>query len=590
MVIGGILLVGLVLAVVYFYLIKEKGEEGEELRDITCGCYMIDPAITSECGDPKRAFLFNLNTVSSDEVCNANCDINDVADNLLNSTTPRESYKSCTLRNIPDTRCENMILRDQNDKIITGRVQPEDIITAEATFDKSTYKDYSFSINNITEPPDRIDGNKIIKEISNFEGLTSIEILATAQTEQGEPIVTIVCRRVVELESSISSAVTGMTALTEQQADGKTKISKILISVGALESENIKITFSFSSGYPTLTAEDGIIYEAARGGISMSKLDLYDEAYFSQNSFNILNNHVGELEITAEVFVNNQSIGTANTKVTFRDISSELEEPEEPKEPPAIVEKPPVVKDEPPTSSEVASSNFTVSKASSQSCLERVSPNNSTTFTITVTNNRTEVASDTTPDEIQFIKDKLPIGFVYTPESTLINGTASPDSGLVTVTSIGNTQEIMWKPSSSWIVEQGKTFTISFDSTVTSNSVTGQHNNEVIVNPKEVPLHPNSLRSQTQIIVAQDCENITDEERKDVPATGIFDSFTSRILLGVILLIIGWTIYVRPEGNTLSKYIINTKTYSTFEMIKYKITNPKRYFEEKIIRKKPKES
>ncbi|KKP81923.1 MAG: hypothetical protein UR84_C0012G0001, partial [candidate division WS6 bacterium GW2011_GWD1_35_594] len=120
-IVGIILLLALVGAVVYFYALNDKQSQEEELNKITCGCYMIDPAVVNECGDPKRAFLFNINTVDSDQTCNATCDINQVADNLLNSTTAKETYKSCTVRSISDTRCENMILKDQDGKIITGR-------------------------------------------------------------------------------------------------------------------------------------------------------------------------------------------------------------------------------------------------------------------------------------------------------------------------------------------------------------------------------------------------------------------------------------------------------------------------------------
>jgi len=166
---------------------------------------MIDPSVVNECGDPKRAFLFNLNTVSSDQACSAKCDINDIEDNLLNSTTPKDSYKSCTVRSISDTRCENMILKDQDGKLITGRIKPTDTINAQATFDKSTYVDYTFKINTESTTPDKVDGNKITKEISDFQGKTSMEIIATANDAQGEAINSIVCRRVVDIQTAVSS-------------------------------------------------------------------------------------------------------------------------------------------------------------------------------------------------------------------------------------------------------------------------------------------------------------------------------------------------------------------------------------------------
>ena len=238
--VGVILLFALIAAIIYFYALKDD-QTGEELSNITCGCYIIDPAVVNDCGDPKRTFLFNLNTVSSDQVCSAKCDINDVADNLLNSTTPKEQFKTCTVRNVSDTRCENMILKDQNDKIITGKIDTGDEINVTATFDKSTYTDYNFKVNTETVVPDKVNGNVITKNISDFTDINSVEIIATAKDAQGEQINSIVCRRVVEIDTDIKSEVTGMVALTEQQADGKTKISNIAISVTNLQSENVKI-------------------------------------------------------------------------------------------------------------------------------------------------------------------------------------------------------------------------------------------------------------------------------------------------------------------------------------------------------------
>ncbi len=557
-IVGAILIVALILSLVYFFVIKKDPEEGgTDLSKITCGCYIIDPEIVNECGDPKRAFLFNLNTVSSDQICNAKCDINDIADNLLNSTTPRDSYKVCTVRSISDTRCENMILKDQDGKIITGKIQPTDEINVEATFDKSDYIDYGFKINNESTQPDKVDGNKISKKISSFENITSVEVMATAKDAQGDTINSIVCRRIVDIETSSSSAVTGMVAITEQQSDGKTKISNISISVGQIDSSNVKIRFSFEPTFTTLTALDGITVEPTKGTIEMSKLDLYDEKNFSNDSFNVLNDHVGNLKITAEIFVSEVNIGSASTIVVFTNATTPPDEP--------------ITKDE--------KSSFTASKSADKECVERTEGNNLATYTITVTNNRD------TQDEITSIKDKLPLGFIYTPNSSVLNGATVSDSGLVTVTSVGDTQEIVWEPTTPWSVVSGGTLSIVFQATAGTTALTGQNLNEIIVNPVEIPLDPASLRSQVNIVVADDCSNAPKVEPV-APKTGIFDNFFVRIGLGIFILIIGWLIYVRPEGATLTESLLKSKIYDNFEFRKYKITNPKKYFEEKILRKK----
>ncbi len=555
MVLGAVLIVILIVVLVYFFVIKKNEPTVEEpLSKMTCGCYIIDPAVVNECGDPKRAFVFNLNTVSIDQVCSAKCDINDIADNLLNSTTSKDSFKVCTVRSISDTRCENIILKDQDGKIITGKVKPTDEINIEATFDKSSYTDYSFKINSETATPDKVEGNKTTKKITPPNGVTSVEIIATATDAQGSQINSIVCRRVVDIETSGTTAVTGMTAITEQQSDGKTKISQITISVGQLTSENVKIRFSFEPQFTTLTATDGITVQPAKGTIEMSKLDLYDPNNFSNGSFAILNDHVGELKITADVFVNDTNIGSASTTVTFTEGLSLKPLPEDQK------------------------SAFTVTKTVEQSCLQQTEGMNTATYTIIVKNDKS------TQDQISSVKDKLPLGFVYSYDSSIINGVSVPDSDFVRITDIGDTEEIVWEPSTPWNITGGGTLTIEFQASAGPKSLMGQNLNEVLINPVQIPSDPTTLRAQVYVVVAQDCGNVSDEE-KEVPQTGILDSFVGRIILGLFTISIGWLIYVRPEGLLLSEKILRSKIYDNIQYRKYRITNPKKYFEEKILRK-----
>jgi hypothetical protein len=574
-VIGGILILALIGALVYFYLQPDREEGEDELSKITCGCYMIDPNVVNECGDPRRAFLFNLNTVSSDKTCKATCDINDLADNLLNSSTPNDSYKVCTMRSISDTRCENMILRDQDEKIITGRIKPTDNIIVEATFDKSEYTDYMFEVNSEDAPPDSVDGNKITKTLTDLEGITSVEIMATANDSQGNQINSLVCRRIVEIETGISSAVTDMTIITEKQDDGTTKISQITIAVGQVSSSNIKIQYSFNNGAPTLTAENGIVVESSKGSISMSKLDLYDEANFTANSFNVLNEHTGELEITAEVFQDEISIGSTSKVVTFAEPTGET---------------PVVPGEEPEPDPEQPYSEFSVTKDVEQDCIERTEGNNSATFTLTIVNNREDTEYEgTTPDEVVSVTDSLPFGFTYTANSTTIDNVPVSDSSLVSITQVGDSEKIVWQPSSPWVIEPAGRMKIAFRASAGSSTIGGQNLNEVVVNPTEIPLDPALLRSQVSLTVANDCDNITEEELEP-PATGIFDTFSGRIAVGLIVLAIGWLIYTSPQGNILTEKILSTKMYDKVEMLNYKFTNPKKYFEEKFLREDSKRS
>ena len=158
---------------------------------------------------------------------------------------------------------------------------------------------------------------------------------------------------------------------------------------------------------------------------------------------------------------------------------------------------------------------------------------------------------------------------------------------MVTVTPVGDSQEIVWQPNAPWQLQANGTLTITFESTATGNSIPGQNLNEVIVTPVQIPLDPESLRTEVAITVAQDCDNITEEE-ESTPSTGIFDNFVVRIIFGIMILLTGWLIYVRPEGNILSERIVSSKLYEEIQFNSYKVTNPKKYFEEKTLRKKSK--
>ena len=82
-IVGIVLILALIAAIVYFFVLKDddRGEE-EDLSKKTCGCYLIDHAVINACGDPRRGFSFNLNTVNVDQMCQAKCDGNEIDDNL----------------------------------------------------------------------------------------------------------------------------------------------------------------------------------------------------------------------------------------------------------------------------------------------------------------------------------------------------------------------------------------------------------------------------------------------------------------------------------------------------------------------------
>jgi uncharacterized repeat protein (TIGR01451 family) len=198
-------------------------------------------------------------------------------------------------------------------------------------------------------------------------------------------------------------------------------------------------------------------------------------------------------------------------------------------------------------------------------------------FTIEVKNNGENT------DTIETVKDKLPLGFSYITESSTLDGNAISDSVFVTTTEVGESQEVLWEPQNSWSIPAGGTLTLTFEATVGENAITGENLNEVIVTPTEIPSDPSSLRASSDIIVAQDCDDI---QIDDTPQTGIFDTTLGRVVTGIVVILIGIIIYNSNEGNRLAHMLIHSGPYREAEMTSYKIFKPKKYFEEKILERR----
>jgi len=119
----------------------------------------------------------------------------------------------------------------------------------------------------------------------------------------------------------------------------------------------------------------------------------------------------------------------------------------------------------------------------------------------------------------------------------------------------------------------------------------------VILTPQQIPADPSSLRATATLLVQQDCDNpdeevpeVPVEPDEDVPQTGIFDSTISKIILGILTITFGWYIYSKPSGRVLAEKLIETPAFKEAEMTTWRIFKPKKYFEEKLIKKMSKEN
>ena len=253
LVITGIFGLALIGVAIYFYTIKDTNTNTDTTNNVTCGCYYIDPAVTTECGDPRRAFQFEVATNTSAETCKAACATSKLSTNNLNSSTQQDLYQICQLQTIADSRCSAMTITDKNGKIVTGEISATDQLTIEATFDKE-YSDYKFVINNETVEPDIITPNKLgmKKTITDLSTATAINIVATGTTSDNQQINSPICRRLIEVTQAGESSVSNLQLTT--RLDGTTmKISNAKISAGNLTSSNdMKISFTFENTYPEL--------------------------------------------------------------------------------------------------------------------------------------------------------------------------------------------------------------------------------------------------------------------------------------------------------------------------------------------------
>lgn len=564
----------LIATAVYFYTIGGEDTQKETTTETTCACYYIDPDVISECGDPRRGFLFELLTVTSDQTCKAPCSINNLSPNLLNSNTQQDLYQVCHLQIVQDSRCSEMTIKDGAGKIVTGKVEANDEIIIEAKFDQK-YSGHKFIINNQEIEPDNIsaDNLTVTKNYSDLSTPT-LNIFATAVDNSGNQINSPICRRLIEINQEEVSDVSEMQIQTRVD-EGVYKISRIKISAGNIPEESeLKIRFSFNKELTDLLMNEGFTIDASKGQITILEQDLYNNENFGTDlTFSQLDGLQGDIEVTAEIRTETELIGTVEGTFNFPEITEATQE---------VTEE---------GQEEAQESNFQVDKTSNVECVERVSPNNIAQFTLTVKN------QGSIAENISSVKDKLPLGFIYVENSTKVNGVSVTDTEYVTVTDVGDTQEIVWEKDGGWNIDTAQSLIIIFQSQAGENALTGENQNEVIITPVEIPEDPSTLRAEFVIQVAQSCEDPDtptpeepvipeeEEETTTTPETGIFDSVIGKIIMGILVVVTGWYIYSKPMGQAIVEKLVDSGLYKEAEIASWRIFRPKKYFETKIIRK-----
>lgn len=561
LIIAGILGLALIALAVYFYMIKPSTNSPIDTQARTCACYYVDPANTTECGDPRKGFLFKEVPTKGTGSCQSSCLTSDLSMSTLNSSTKQELFLSCSLQNIQDTRCTEMTIKNKEGMIVTGNVEKNDEITIEAKFDKK-YSNPKFKINNSVVEPDSIsdDGLSIKKALADF-ATTSIDIVATAEGETGEDINSPLCKRLLEVKQEGQSSVIGLL-LSRRNTETTTKISQAVLRIANItNTDDTKISFSFDSEkFSKIDMIKGFSFSPDKGEFSIIEQELYNTENFAQGvSFTQLDGYVGTLNVKADILKSDDLLGSASSEIVFDDVNKQEEPKEEPK-----VEEPTL-------------SNFKVTTTTNLTCVERVTPNNLVIFTVNITNNAA------TAQTLLSIKDKLPLGLIYVNGSSKVNNVAVSDNTYLKTNQIGETTELTWSTTRGWSVGAGQSLTLVFQATAGANALTGDNQNEVVIEPAQVPTDPSVLRAASVIKVEQSCNPITQPDT--IPQTGIFDNVIIQVVMGIILFLLGWYIYTKPFGQVMVKKLIDSGAYKGVEMASWKVFNPKKYFEEITIKK-----
>jgi len=568
LIISGIFGLLIIASAIYFYTLKDVSPQDSSASRVYCGCYFLDPLVSNSCGNSRLGFNFTLASAPDKTQCDPKCSTSSLNTNYLNSTTKQTDYLICLVHNISDERCTQMTILNDEGQIVTGKVTKDDILTITALFDE-IYSNYTFYVNNDPVAVDTGDDSvsqetiKTTINVADYSTSSSLEIKASATDSSEEMINAEACHRLIEISGQGETNVSRLAFETKVDNDEiGYRFETALIDVGNLtDTENIKVVFSFDRAtLHNLTMTNGLSINSSAGRITIQETDLYLASNFDEGeSFEILENITGDLVITAEVFQENNSLGSAETTIEIPipdDIDTDTNSN--------------ATADETMDTSTDQTSTFSTTKAASPSCIERTDGNNLATFTITISNGL-EIS-----DDIVSILDKLPLGFVYVENSSEINNQSIADSDYVTITTIGNSQEITWEAENGWSIPATDSMTIVFEALAGENTITGENQNEVVVTPVNTPEDPTALRAEAVIQVAQDCTS---------PDTGILDISIVKILIGVMIISTGYFISSSSTGVQWAEAVTKTSSYKTARRTGIRIFRPREFFETKIIEK-----
>lgn len=586
LIITAILAIASVVTGYYYFQIQDISPQDSNASN-GCGCYFIaqtDSVSNCSTANPKMAYEFRSGQIGSDGKCSAQCDL--TTSSKLVSTDA--TTLSCNVTDFPiNPGCIDLSVENSQLERYANTVPSNASLNLKAKFstptnaqnpDQDFYSKFSFLINGEKTEIDlskaNITGEGLQKEyevstqLKEYASADSLTIQAFGTSTTGTDLTSDACHRVLTVSKSQTASCTVLNAEIVNDSQDVPKVNEITINTSAISNPNT-LTIKFSVGTPatTLTTKN-IASLITNNALVLNKAYLYKSSNFVEGkSFSVLDDESGSIAIKAVMSVNGQVISSNGCSGTYA-IPAIEEDPRVP------VDTDDDTTDGGSTPTETETSNFTVKKVGSLACVERVSPANTLKYTITVTN------ADTDTESITRIEDKLPLGFTYVNGSTYINGASKPDAGLVTVTTVGSSQQVTFNPSTDWSVDSNETITIRFSAKVGTGALSGSNLNEVVVVPVNTPKTSGSLRTSSSVIVAQSCT---------APETGIFDTTVSKVVLAIFIIFIGTFLYFSQSGIFLSEKILASGPMQSVKIWKMKNDNPKKYFEEKFIRNIEKE-
>jgi len=609
LVIAGVLaLAGAGFAYYYFTYLKPQAEEtAEETTPSTnpCLCYWS----TDSCGNPTNSVKSKIYPS-----CPSKCPEPDFTAQYCQLDGGKAVCENATLNTCKsslstssDKSCVDLKIYDNDGNILAGPIDSGIPIVIRATYastaPEETFTDFKFIINGETINADKTDtsgsGWVSEKELETIEeaGTLNIKALATSTDSSGKTTqnrTSLACDRSYQVTLTGGTSCSQVITTTSDTSKSPVNITALELPISNLPALNtideVYATFSFGGlqSANTLTTKNSIkeLISAETSKASFSSQYLSDSNNFEEGAaFPEFRAYDGTESTEYTVSAKVTYTTTESASNTFRCASDTI----------TVVGSGSSSQDEEDETNEGTEeegstndpdtnySQFTITNTA-PACLERVTPKNRASIGIIISN------TDSETEQIRQIKNKLPKGFEYVANSTLINGVAQQDTTLLTKTVVGDSQELVWKQSTYWTIASGGNITIEFTVIVSESAITGQNLNEVVIEPTNTPADPASIRTSQNILISQNCS---------APATGIFDSTASKVILGITALILSIVFYFTSTGAKISTLLNKIGITESVEgavdeakanvrLLGLKLTYPRSYFEEKVIRSKEK--